>query len=50
MSSRSFPHPVCVIAIADMFHDYFALESLFSAFLEFTLENTEYAKLVEIVR
>ena len=35
--------------MADKFHVYFALESLFSAFLKFTLENLEYSKLVEIV-
>jgi len=35
--------------VADKFCIYFALGSLFSAFLKETLENTEYAKLMEIV-
>ena len=34
----------------DEFHGKYALESLFLAFLKFTLENIEYAKLMEIVR
>jgi len=36
-----------IFFVADKFRVYFALESLFLAFLEFTLENTEYTKLVE---
>jgi len=35
--------------MANKFRVYFALESIFSAFLKFTLENTKYSKLVEIV-
>ena len=34
--------------VVDKFRVHFALESLFSAFLKFSLENTEYAKLMEI--
>ena len=47
VSSGSFPRPDCDVAVADKFCVYFALESLFSSFLKFTLENTEYAKLVQ---
>jgi len=39
-----------IFFVADKFLGNYALESLFSAFLKFTLENIEYAKLVEIVR
>ena len=38
------------VSAVDKFSVYFALESLFLAFLKFTLQNTEYAKLMEIVR
>ena len=48
--SRSFLSLLATFPIADMFRVYFALESLLSAFLKFSLENTEYTKLVEIVR
>jgi len=41
--------PFVIFLVADNFHVYFALESFFLAFLEFTLENTEFAKLVRIV-
>ena len=35
--------------VVDNFCVYFALESLFLAFLKFTLENIEYTKVMEIV-
>jgi len=35
--------------IVDKFCVYFALETLFLAFLKYTLENIEYKKLVKIV-
>jgi len=38
-----------MFTVADKFRVYFALKSLFSGFLKQTLENIEYAKLVEIV-
>jgi len=34
VSSGSFPRPVCDISVADKFCVYFALESLFLAFLK----------------
>jgi len=46
---ESSPIPFVIFFVVDKFRDYFTLESLFSAFLEFTLENTEYTKLMEIV-
>jgi len=50
VSSRSFLSLPATFPMADKFRLYFALESLFLAFLKFTLENTEYAKLMKIVR
>ena len=50
VSSPSFLSLSVMFLVADKFHVYSALESLFSAFLKFTLENIEYAKLVEIVK
>ena len=49
VSSRVFPRHIRDVFRGDKFRVYFALESLFSAFMKFTLENIEYAKLVEIV-
>jgi len=49
VSSRSFLSLPVMFPMADKFRVYSALESLFSAFVKFTLENTEYAKLIEIV-
>ena len=48
--SRSFLSLPATFPVVDKFCVYFALESLFSAFLKFNLENTEYAKLMKIVR
>jgi len=50
VTSRPFLSLMMIFSIADKFCCNYALESLFSTFLKFTLENTEYAKLVEIVR
>jgi hypothetical protein len=47
--SRSFLSLLAMFPVADNFRVYFSLEFLFSAFLKFTLKNTEYTKLVEIV-
>jgi hypothetical protein len=48
--SSSFLSLPVMFPVADKFCVYFALESLFLAFLKFTLENTKYPKLMEIVR
>ena len=45
-----FQSLMTIFSIVDKFRGNYALESLFLAFLKFTLENTEYAKLVEIIR
>jgi len=50
VSSPSFLSLPATFPVADKVRVYFAIESLFSGFLKFTLENTEYAKLMEIVR
>jgi len=50
VSSPSLLNLPATFLVADKFHVYFALDSLFSSFLKFTLENTKYKKIVEIVR
>jgi len=50
VSCRPFLSLMTMFSVTDKFCGNYALESLFSVFLKFTLENTEYAKLVEIVR
>jgi len=50
MSSMPFLSLMMMFSVVDKFRGNYALESLFLAFLKFTLKNTEYAKLMEIIR